>query len=88
MNSVPRLPATAGRSVGRRSVRFSDAPRPARWAVITGGVGAVIGLVVGLVVYPPTAVFAALELGVSSALLGGLAGGFATLALFAYRRMR
>ena len=71
---------------GRRSVRFGEMPRPARWAVVTGGAGAAAGLVVGLVVHPPTAAFAAVELGIPSAILGGMAGAVAVLATRVSRR--
>ena len=83
----PRAPATT-KHTSRHRMGFSVMPRPARWAIAAGGAGAAVGLVVGLVVYPPTAVFAALALGVPSAVLGGVAGGIATLATRGYRRMR
>jgi hypothetical protein len=43
-------------------------------AVSLGVVGAIVGLVVGLMVHPATAWFATLELGIPAALLGGLVG--------------
>ena len=43
-------------------------------AISAGTVGAIVGLVVGLVVNPPTAWFAALEVGVPVALAGGVVG--------------
>jgi hypothetical protein len=43
-------------------------------AVSVGLAGAVAGLVIGLRVYPPTAWFATLELGLPAAILGALAG--------------
>jgi len=36
--------------------------------------GAVVGLVIGLIVYAPTAAFAAVELGLPVALAGGVVG--------------
>jgi hypothetical protein len=39
-----------------------------------GLLGAVVGLVVGLIVYAPTAPFAVLELGIPATLVGGLVG--------------
>jgi hypothetical protein len=62
-------------------------PFPLRWAVIGaaafGVVGGVVGLVVGVLAYPPTAWFAVLEIGFPAAVLGAwiglLAGGVASL---------
>jgi hypothetical protein len=49
-----------------------------RWAAVgalsVGGVGAVAGLVVGLLVHPATAWFAVFELGIPASVLGGLVG--------------
>ena len=78
-----RPPAAGGR--GRRSVRFAEMPRPARWAVASGGAGAVAGLIIGLVAYPPTAIFAAVELAIPSAVLGALVGALVTLFVRGYR---
>jgi hypothetical protein len=47
--------------------------------VVFGAVGAVIGLMVGLRAYPPTAWFAALEIGVPAGTVGGLLGWFLCL---------
>ena len=80
--------AAATKHSSRCRMRFSVIPRPARWAIAAGAAGGAVGLVIGLVVYAPTAAFAALELGVPSAVLGGVAGGIATLATRGYRRMR
>lgn len=53
-------------------------PLPLRWAGVgaaaLGTVGAIAGLVVGLIVHPPTALFAMFELGVPALLVGGLVG--------------
>ncbi len=43
-------------------------------AVLLGGLGALVGIVVGLNVNPPTAWFAALEVGVPAGLVGCLVG--------------
>jgi hypothetical protein len=43
-------------------------------AVVLGGLGAVVGLVVGLATYPPTAWFAALEVGVPAGVVGWVLG--------------
>ena len=46
-------------------VRSRALPLPARWAYVgaaaAGSVGAIAGLVIGLIVYAPTALFAAVE---------------------------
>jgi hypothetical protein len=42
--------------------------------VLAGGFGGLIGLIVGLRVYPPTAWFAIFELGVPAAAAGALVG--------------
>jgi hypothetical protein len=58
----------------KRSVE-STMSRWARFGVIAFGlIGAVAGLVLGLAANPATAWFAVFELGIPSALLGGLAG--------------
>lgn len=53
-------------------------PLPVRAAVVGGSVlgvlGAIAGLVIGLVTHPPTAWFAVLELGVPATFLGCVAG--------------
>jgi hypothetical protein len=58
--------------------RLGGLPLHLRWAVIgavsAGLVGGVAGLVVGLLVYAPTAWFAIFELGIPSSILGGLLG--------------
>jgi hypothetical protein len=42
--------------------------------VLAGGVGGLVGLIVGLRVYPATAWFAVFELGVPAAVVGALLG--------------
>lgn len=53
-------------------------PLPARWAIAgaasAGMIGAIVGLVVGLNVYLPTAAFAVVELGLPAAFAGGVLG--------------
>lgn len=57
-------------------------------AVLTGGIGAISGLVVGLHVYAPTAWFAVLELGVPAAIAGGLLGCLAGATAAALQRWK
>lgn len=61
-----------------KSLPLRSEPLPARWAVrgvlLAGLVGGVAGLVVGLDVHPATAWFAIFELGMPSAILGGVLG--------------
>ncbi|MDQ0094517.1 hypothetical protein [Paeniglutamicibacter psychrophenolicus] len=53
-------------------------PKPLAYALLgamwCGLLGGVVGLLVGLSVYPPTAWFAVLEIGIPAALLGFVAG--------------
>ena len=53
--------------------------------LLAGAVGAVVGLIVGLRVYPPTAWFAVFELGIPAAVVGALLGLAAGLSV---RRVR
>jgi hypothetical protein len=60
----------------------SSVPQQTKWDSIwravgisvaaAGVVGGVVGLIIGLFAYPPTAWFAIIELGLPSALLGGV----------------
>ncbi len=67
-------------------------PMPLRWLVI-GGVsagllGAVVGLIVGLETYAPTAWFAVFELGIPAAIVGGILGLAAGTIAFALGHLR
>jgi hypothetical protein len=66
-------------------------PLPARWAIAgaasAGVIGAIGGLVIGLNVYPPTAAFAVVELGLPAAIVGGVLGLAAGMILRAGRRI-
>jgi hypothetical protein len=47
--------------------------------IVFGTVGGVIGLILGLRAYPPTAWFAVLEVGAPAGMVGGLLGWFVCL---------
>ncbi len=53
-----------------------------------GVIGAIVGLVVGLVAYAPTAWFAVFELGVPAAIVGGILGLVAALIMTAARLIK
>ena len=61
-----------------------------RFAIFGGGafliLGACVGLVVGLFVYPPTAVFALFEVGIPSGIVGAIGGFLAGAGVSLYRR--
>ncbi len=60
------------------SAWLRELPLPLRGAVLGAALaglgGGVLGLIIGLSAYPPTAWFAIFELGAPAAALGGLAG--------------
>lgn len=53
-----------------------------------GAIGAVVGLIVGLHAYPPTAWFAVFELGVPAAVVGALLGLASGLSVRGIRHLR
>jgi hypothetical protein len=63
------------------AARSAGWPRPARWALIgaagTGGFGTIVGVIIGLFVYAPTAAFAGVELGIPSTVVGAVLGAAA-----------
>ena len=65
---------------------------PARWAllgaVFLGVAGAIAGLIIGLLVYPPTAWFAVFEGGLPAAAVGGGAGLLGGLAVGGAHRVK
>jgi hypothetical protein len=73
-------------------VRSRALPLPARWAcvgaVAAGSVGAIAGLVIGLIVYAPTAPFALVEVALPAALVGGVVGSGCRLVAIAVRRLK
>lgn len=56
--------------------------------LLVGALGGVIGLIVGLRVYPPTAWFAIFELGVPAAVVGSLLGLASGLCVRGARHVR
>lgn len=73
-------------------VRSRALPLPARWACVgaasAGSVGAIAGLVIGLIVYAPTAPFAVVEAALPSALVGGVVGFGCGLVAIAVRKLK
>ena len=57
-------------------------------ALVSGVLGGICGLVLGLIAYPPTAWFAVLEVGVPAAVVGGIAGLVTGGLLWLARRAR
>jgi len=51
-------------------------------------IGAIVGLIVGLIVYAPTAPFAVVELGLLAAIVGGVVGLIAGVIVIAGRRIK
>ena len=67
-------------------------PLRARWASIgafsAGVTGGIVGLVIGLFVYAPTAPFAVFELGLPAMFAGGVVGLLAGMIMMTARRIR
>jgi hypothetical protein len=67
-------------------------PMLSRWASIgafsAGVTGGIVGLVIGLFVYAPTAPFAAAELGIPATFAGGVAGLIAGMIMMTAHRIR
>jgi hypothetical protein len=86
-----RLGVGDNEAVNAIAVWLRGSPLPARWAVAgaaaVGVIGAIVGLVIGLRVNPPTAPFAVIEVGVPVAIVGGLVGLVAGSIVTVNRRM-
>jgi len=67
-------------------------PLVARWVVVGAAsasvIGGIVGLVVGLFAYAPTAWFAIVELGVPAGVVGGIVGLVGALILTVGRRIK
>lgn len=75
-------------SVAAEFKRLPVVPRCAAiGSILGGGVGAIIGLIVGLRAYVPTAAFAVLEVGFPGAIVGGLTGGFLGVLVVVWRKL-
>lgn len=89
-----RLHRRAGQNeaVSAIAVRLRGLPLPARWAIVgatsAGVIGAIVGLVIGLRVYAPTAPFAVVELGLPAAIVGGALGLAAGVIVTVGRRIK
>lgn len=90
--SAERLAARPQWAVPSISAWLRGLPLPARSAAIgassLGIVGAIVGLVLGLLAYPPTAPFAVAELGVPATFVGGFVGLVAGVLLRAVFRIK
>jgi hypothetical protein len=80
------------RRVNAFAAEIRGMPMLARWATLgvlfAGVTGGIVGLIVGLVAYAPTAPFAAVELGFPAALAGGVVGLVAGLTAATASRIR
>lgn len=80
------------RRVNEFTAWMRSMPMLVRWVVIgaisAGVTGGLVGLVVGLFVYAPTAPFGAVELGFPATLTGGIGGLVAGLIMITIRRIR
>ena len=70
--------------------QLASAPVVPRFAIVgamaAGVLGGLLGLVLGLDGYPPTAWFAVIEVGVPAAIVGGLLGAVAGLVAVGVRK--
>jgi hypothetical protein len=74
----PRQSGQATETRRKRRLPRSSLPIGRRWGIfgakLSGFIGGLVGLVAGLFTYPATAWFAVFELGIPSAIAGGLIG--------------
>jgi hypothetical protein len=74
------------------AVGLRGLPLPVRWAIVgaasVGVIGAIVGLVIGLRVYAPTAPFAVVEFGLPAAIVGGVVGLAVGVIVTAGRRIK
>jgi len=74
------------------AVELRGMPLITRWVTVGAAsasvIGGIVGLVVGLFAYAPTAWFAVFELGVPAGVVGGIVGLIGALILTVGRRIR
>lgn len=80
------------RALNEIAVGLRGVPLIPRWAIVGAASacvsGGIVGLIVGLLAYAPTAWFAVLELGVPAGALGGIAGLVGALIVTAGRGIK
>ena len=80
------------RAMNAIAVELRGVPLIARWVIVGAAsasvIGGIVGLVVGLFAYAPTAWFAIFELGVPAGVVGGIVGLVGALILTAGRRIK
>jgi hypothetical protein len=80
------------RTMNAIGVELRSRPLISRWVIVGAAsasiIGGIVGLLVGLSVYAPTAWFAVFELGLPAGIVGGLIGLVAALIMTAGHRIK
>ena len=78
-------------TMGLFRTQLATIPIVPRFALVASAaaflLGALAGLIIGLIAYPPTAWFAVLELGIPAGLIGALIGALAGLVVASIRKL-
>ena len=78
-------------TMGLYSSQLATIPIVPRFAIVASAaallLGALAGLIIGLIAFPPTAWFAVLELGIPAGLIGALIGALAGLVVASIRKL-